>query len=55
MQPVFILATREDGTAYPMLSHFDYKAPHANRGTPSRGRRRMSTSLLPRLFKGHRP
>ena len=32
-----------------------YKAPHAHRGTPPRRKRQASGSLLPRLFKGHRP
>lgn len=34
---------------------WDYKAPHALRGTPKKPRRRMSSALMPRQFKGHRP
>jgi hypothetical protein len=30
----------------------DYKAPHANRGTPTRARK---GKLRSKLFKGHRP
>ena len=33
----------------------DYKAPHALRGTAQKRRRRYSSVLAPRLFKGHRP
>lgn len=39
------------------LGGFDphkYKAPHAYRGTPAKGPRRVSTILPPRLFTGHR-
>jgi hypothetical protein len=34
---------------------YDYKAPHANRPTPKRSPRRISSVLAKRLFKGHRP
>ncbi|MEM9426639.1 MAG: hypothetical protein AAGA06_08040 [Pseudomonadota bacterium] len=34
---------------------FRYRAPHAYRPTPKRPPRRMSSTLAPRLFKGHRP
>lgn len=33
----------------------DYKAPHANRGTPKSRKKRLSGLTLPKLFKGHRP
>lgn len=32
-----------------------YKAPHAYRGSIAKPRRRISSVLMPRLFKGHRP
>jgi hypothetical protein len=31
------------------------KAPHANPASMKKPRRRQSTVLLPRLYKGHRP
>jgi hypothetical protein len=40
-----------DGGGDP-IAWVDYKAPHANRGTPARARK---GKLRPKLFKGHRP
>ena len=47
--------TRRVATEQTMMMADRYKAPHAQRGTPEKPRRRISTILSNRLFKGHRP
>lgn len=54
MKQLTVIGINADGTViYDWVD--DGFAPHKNRSTPKKPRRRMSTVLAPRLFKGHRP
>jgi hypothetical protein len=54
MQPIFEILPNRLGEPILLFQGFDYKAPHALRGTPKKPRRRPSSVLSNRLFKGHR-
>lgn len=54
MQPIFELLPNHQGVPVLAFLGFDYKAPHALRGTPKKPRRRPSSVLPKPLFKGHR-